>query len=110
MNLLRSHNNKTCGGLGRSIEHMKFPKFQTASFGEWKAPSDWQISFARDAQMLIETCRSFFKGNGTFLVFFFCSISFVTSSYLLKVNKKFFYAFSGVFSRFGGMASLCAGS
>ena len=46
MSVLRSHNNKTRGGLGRvcatemhrSIEHMKFPKFQTAIFVEWKAP------------------------------------------------------------------------
>ena len=52
-----------------------------------------KISFARDVQV-------FFKGNSTFLVFFFCSISFVTSIYLLltikKVSKKYFYAFSGV--------------
>ena len=46
MSVLRSHNNKTRGGLGRvcatgmyrSTEHMKFPKFQTGSFVEWKAP------------------------------------------------------------------------
>ena len=43
MSVLRSHNNKTRGGLGRvcatgSIEHVKFPKFQTGIFGEWKAP------------------------------------------------------------------------
>ena len=43
---VRSHNNKTRGGLGqvcatgmyRSIEHVKFPKFQTGIFVEWKAP------------------------------------------------------------------------
>ena len=46
MSVLRSHNNKTRGGLGRvcatgmyrSIEHVKFPKFQTRIFVEWKAP------------------------------------------------------------------------
>ena len=46
MSVLRSHNNKTRGGLGRvcatgmyrSIEHVKFPKFQTGIFVEWKAP------------------------------------------------------------------------
>ena len=46
MSVLRSHNNKTRGGLGRvcatgmyrSIEHLKFPKFQTGIFVEWKAP------------------------------------------------------------------------
>ena len=46
MSVLRSHNNKTRGGLGRvcatgmyrSIEHLKFPKFQTKIFVEWKAP------------------------------------------------------------------------
>ena len=46
MSVLRSHNNKTRGGLGRvcatgmyrSIEHMRFPKFQTGIFAEWKAP------------------------------------------------------------------------
>ena len=52
--------------------------------------SDWQISFA----------GIFLKGNGTFLVFFFCSISLLTFIYLLltikKVSKKYFYAFSGV--------------
>ena len=44
MSVLRSHNNKTRGGLGRvcatgmyrSIEHVKFPKFQTGIFVEWK--------------------------------------------------------------------------
>ena len=50
--------------------------------------------------MFIETCRSFFfKGNGTFLVFF-CSVSFETFIYLLLTiktgSKKYFYAFSGV--------------
>ena len=47
MSVLRSHNNKTRGGLGRvcatgmyrSIEHVKFPKFQTGIFVEWKVPS-----------------------------------------------------------------------
>ena len=46
MSVLRSHNNKTRGGLGRvcatgmyrSIEHLRFPKFQTGIFVEWKAP------------------------------------------------------------------------
>ena len=46
MSVLRSHNNKTRGGLGRvcatamyrSTEHAKFPKFQTGIFVEWKAP------------------------------------------------------------------------
>ena len=46
MSVLRSHNSKTRGGLGRvyatgmyrSIEHVKFPKFQTGIFVEWKAP------------------------------------------------------------------------
>ena len=46
MSVLRSHNNITRGGLGRvratgmyrSIEHVKFPKFQTGIFVEWKAP------------------------------------------------------------------------
>ena len=46
MSVLRSHNNKTRGGLGRvcatgmyrSIEHVKFAKFQTGIFVEWKAP------------------------------------------------------------------------
>ena len=46
MSVLRSHNNKTRGGLGRvcatgmyrSIEHVKFLKFQTGIFVEWKAP------------------------------------------------------------------------
>ena len=48
MSVLRSHNNKTRGGLGRvcatgmyrSIEHVKFPKFQTGIFVEWKAPPE----------------------------------------------------------------------
>ena len=48
MSVLRSHNNKTRGGLGRvcatgmyrSIEHVKFAKFQTGIFVEWKAPRD----------------------------------------------------------------------
>ena len=43
MSVLRSHYNKTHSGLGRvcatgmyrSIEHVKFPKFQTAIFVEW---------------------------------------------------------------------------
>ena len=46
MSVLRSHNNKTRGGLGRvcatgmyrSIEHVKFPTFQTGILVEWKAP------------------------------------------------------------------------
>ena len=46
MSVLRSHNNKMRGSLGRvcatgmyrSIEHVKFPKFQTRIFVEWKAP------------------------------------------------------------------------
>ena len=46
MSVLQSHNNKTRGGLGRvgatgmyrSIEQVKFPKFQTGIFVEWKAP------------------------------------------------------------------------
>ena len=46
MSVLRSHNNKTRGGLGWvcatgmycSIEHAKFPKFQTGIFVEWKVP------------------------------------------------------------------------
>ena len=44
--VLRSHYNKTRGGLGRvcatgmyrSIERVKFPKFRTGIFVEWKAP------------------------------------------------------------------------
>ena len=48
MSVLRGHNNKTRAGLGRvcatgmyrSIEHVKFPKFQTGIFDEWKAPVD----------------------------------------------------------------------
>ena len=40
--------------------------------------SDWQISFA----------GIFLKGNGTFLVFVFCSISFLTFIYLLLTIKK----------------------
>ena len=51
MSVLRSHNNKTRGGLGRvcatgmyrSTEHVKFPKFQTGILVEWKAPN---VSFA----------------------------------------------------------------
>ena len=51
MSVLRSHNNKTRGGLGRvcatgmyrSIEHVKFPKFQTGIFVEWKAPRVFKI-------------------------------------------------------------------
>ena len=50
MSLLRGHNNKTRGGLGLvcatgmycSIEHVKFPKFQTGVFVEWKAPQLWE--------------------------------------------------------------------
>ena len=50
--VLRSHNNKTRGGLGRvcatgmyrSIEHVKFPKFQTGIFVEWKAPQCFAVS------------------------------------------------------------------
>ena len=46
MSVLRSHNDKTRGGLGRicatgtyrSTERVKFPKFQTEIFVEWKAP------------------------------------------------------------------------
>ena len=46
MSVLRSHYNKTRGGLGRvcatgmyrSIERVKFPKFRTGIFVEWKAP------------------------------------------------------------------------
>ena len=52
MSVLRSHNNKTRGGLGRvcatgmyrSIEHVKFPRFETGIFVEWKASlviSNW---------------------------------------------------------------------
>ena len=50
----------------------------------------------------LETCRSFcfLKGNGTFLVFFFCSVSFETFIYLLLTlktgSRKYFYAFSRV--------------
>jgi len=52
MSALRSHNNKTRGGLGRvcatgmyrSIEHVKFPKFQTGIFVEWKAPKYYACS------------------------------------------------------------------
>ena len=48
MSVLRSHNNKTRGGLGRvcatgmhrSTEHVNFPKFQTGIFVEWKAPQE----------------------------------------------------------------------
>ena len=51
---MRSHHNKTRGGLGRvcatgmyrSIEHVKFPKFQTGIFVEWKAPFDTFLSVA----------------------------------------------------------------
>ena len=47
MGVLRSHDNKTRGSLGqvcatgmyRSIEHLKFPKFQTGIFVQWKAPN-----------------------------------------------------------------------
>ena len=46
MSVLGSHNNETRGGLGRvcatgmyrSIEQVKFPKFQTGMFVEWKVP------------------------------------------------------------------------
>ena len=47
MSVLRSHNNKTSGGLGRvcatgmyrSTEHVKFPKFnKTGILVEWIAP------------------------------------------------------------------------
>ena len=45
---MRSQNNKMRGGLGRvcatgmhrSIEHVKFPKFQTGIFVKWKAPNN----------------------------------------------------------------------
>ena len=47
------NNNQVRGGLGRvcatgmyrSIEHVKFPKFQTRIFVEWKAPvlSQWSV-------------------------------------------------------------------
>ena len=47
MSVLKSHNNKMRGGLGRvcatgmyrSIEQVKFPKFQTGITVEWKAPN-----------------------------------------------------------------------
>ena len=50
MSVLRSHNNKTRGGLGRvcvyrSIEHVKFPKFQIGIFVEWKAPMDMKVAW-----------------------------------------------------------------
>ena len=59
MSVLRSHNNKTRGGLGRvcatgmyrSTEHVKFPKFQTGIFVEWKAPIvlvDRRLAFGMD--------------------------------------------------------------
>ena len=50
MSMLRSHNDKTRDGLVcatemyRFIEHVKFPKFQTGIFVEWKAPFEF-ISF-----------------------------------------------------------------
>ena len=68
-----------------------------------------RFSFSRDVQMLIETCRSFFlKITALFWYFFFCSISFVTSIYLLltikKSQQKVFLCFFWRFSRFAGMA------
>ena len=52
MSVLRSDDNKTRRGLGRvcatgmyrSIEHVKFPKFQTGIFVEWKAPTITKIT------------------------------------------------------------------
>ena len=45
------NNNQARAGLGRvcatgmyrSIEHVQFPKFQTGTFVEWKAPLDLQL-------------------------------------------------------------------
>ena len=70
MSLLRSHNNKTSGGLGRvcatgmyrSIEHVKFPKFQTGIFGEWKAPIVFPVFFARCLSHLFYFKLSFLEG------------------------------------------------
>ena len=64
MSVLRSHNNKTRGGLGRvcatgmyrSIEHAKFPKFQTGIFVEWKAP--WLLSYEMRILELSDGVRS----------------------------------------------------
>ena len=47
----------------------------------------------------LETCRSFFKGNGIFLVFFLLNILCDVYLFIInnkKVRKKYFYAFSGV--------------
>ena len=54
---------------------------------EGKIATGAQISFARDVQMLIETCRSFFKGNGTFLVFFLLNILCDVCLFIIN-NKK----------------------
>ena len=61
--------------------------------------SDWQITFAGDVQMLIETCRSlFFKVKALFWYFLLsilCDVYFFIINNK-KVSKKYFYAFSGV--------------
>ena len=80
MSVLRSHNNKTRGGLGRVcatgmyrfIEQVKFPKFQTGIFVEWKAPQilrhfGWRIWLA-----LIEFLCLLAYQNVTF-VYLFCT-------------------------------------
>ena len=52
--------------------------------------SDWQISFGRDAQIVIEAYRSFFffKVTALFWYCFVCSIFFVTFIYLFLTIKK----------------------
>ena len=65
--LPRSHNNKKRGGLGRvsatgmyrSIEHLKFPKFQTGIFVEWKAPRVLDPSLPRTSNRWRSRDKSF---------------------------------------------------
>ena len=67
MSVLRSHNNKTRGGLGRvcatgmyrHIEHVRFPKFQTGIFLEWKAPHGHYVSHTWRASFPLQTSCSF---------------------------------------------------
>ena len=82
------NNNQVCGGLGRvyatgmyrSIEHVKFSKFQTRIFVEWKAPvlSQWSVKSGGDvvdAEEIMTTVTGNEKGKQSH----FCQNQLLTS-------------------------------
>ena len=95
MSVLRSHNNKSRGGLGRvcatgiyrSIELAKFPKFQTGIFVEWKAPTVYLDNdfFA----VMYQTLRLL---GGAFL-YCFCSTVIRICLYCQEVPRLFTYRY-----------------